>query len=193
MQCNATKKDGDPCSKKATNGGFCQFHQSLVAEAPAVEKLVVEAAPEDKYDIARKRRMEAREKFKSTGAIAGQKLFAPQKKDFHRHWINDEDNRLEELLDKGYVFVDDKDQVISSDNIGTRKSKLVGTKRAGGPLTAYLMETPEKFYREDQQEKESLIQSHESQVRNAVSGDGKGIGSSGRVYNPAEGSNHLLE
>lgn len=189
MQCNATKKDGDPCSKKATNGGFCQFHQNV--EKPAVESASEKA--DDKYEIARRRRMKAKEKFKSTGAIAGQKLFAPQKKDFHRHWINDEDNRLEEMLDKGYVFVDDKDQVISSDGIGARKSKLVGTKRAGGPLTAYLMETPEKFYREDQQEKESLIQSHESQVRDAVSGDGKGIGSSGRVYNPAEGSNQLLE
>ena len=191
MQCNAIKKDGDPCSKKATNDGFCQFHQKSAVES-APEKPAVEKS-EDKYEIARRRRMKAREKFKSTGAIAGQKLFAPQKKDFHRHWINDEDNRLEELLDKGYVFVDDKDQVISSDNIGTRKSKLVGTKRAGGPLTAYLMETPEKFYREDQQEKESLIQSHESQVRKAVSGDGKGIGSTGHAYNPAEGSNQLLE
>lgn len=189
MQCNATKKNKEPCSKKATNDGFCQFHQNLASEKPAIAK----PASEDKYEIARRRRMKAREKFKSTGAIAGQKLFAPQKKDFHRHWINDEDNRLEEMLDKGYVFVDDKDQVISSDDIGTRKSKLVGTKRAGGPLKAYLMETPEKFYREDQQEKESLIQSHESQIRNAVSGGGKGIGSSGRVYNPAEGSNHLLE
>lgn len=113
---------------------------------------------------------------------------------FHLHWINDVGTNLQEMLAKGYSFVED-DSSIESDDLGRRNSLQVS--KNGPPITAYLMEIPEEMYLEDQLQKERSIQDVEDQIRRADVGRGLGSErtSSGDnvVYNPSESGNQLLD
>lgn len=82
-------------------------------------------------------------------------LAAPERAGYHRHWVNDDgEGSLERAeQEKGYTFVTEKTYV-ESDAVGSRIAKRVGTKKDGSPLMAYLMETPQKWYDQYQQQLE---------------------------------------
>lgn len=104
--------------------------------------------------VAAERRKEHKERFQATGAIAGQKLYAPKRDGFHRRWINDERGRVENMEDKGYthVHLSDKDaRLTASSNQGGKTCKRVGLQETGEALYAYLMEIPMEFHNQDRQ------------------------------------------
>lgn len=84
------------------------------------------------------------------------KLHAPQRKGYVRRWVNDRGNRIAELEEIGYTFVEE--QGIDTHGPGSRINRLAGTQESGAPLKTYLMEIPEEFYREDMQDKEEALQ-----------------------------------
>ncbi len=213
MKCQAIKKNGFPCGANIRDGEFCHIHLRsrareeakkkenpvVTVETEAVDdiKKKVKALKKPKADTEidiRKRAKERREKRKAEsvrlGRLPGQKLIAPKRPGYHRHFANDVGTRLDDLQDKGYTFVTESvegDAEIRSTDIGTRKSLVVDQQKGGGEITAYLMEIPDEWFREDQQEKEKRIRAREEQIYR-VADDGKGIGqSSSNVYDPLKG------
>lgn len=118
---------------------------------------VKETGKPDKYAIAAERRKGSREKFEKSGFLQGQQLLAAQRPGFVRRWVNDEKGKLDRRQDQGYTFVgegaENEPFEATSDDIGSRKSQRVGVTDDKQPLRAYLMEIPEDFYKQDQQEK----------------------------------------
>lgn len=85
---------------------------------------------------------------------ANLKLVAPTREGFVRRWFNDDGNRIAEAQALAYDHVADPDA--QSSDIGSRTSRLVGTKANGEPLRAYLMETPAEEYATGVSEKEAI-------------------------------------
>lgn len=106
-----------------------------------------------------------------------------------RRWVNDKDSRIDYAVEGGYRHVMRMDDIGVPDvnpgntDLGSRTSKVVGTKDDGTPLRAYLMEIPREQYEEDQSEKESRIKETE---RSILSGNIDGQASDGR-YIPSQG------
>ncbi len=216
MKCTAIKSNGFPCQTTAQENGLCGNHNRAHAQKMAKEEqktsesLVEEKAkiPEKISKIVKvetqaailkraKTRREAR-KAQSVrlGRLPGQKLVAPTRHGYHRHWANDVGSRLDDMQDKGYTFVTpsvDGDENIRSTDVGTRTSQVVDQKKGGGEITAYLMERPEEWFREDQQEKEKRRYAREAQIKRGLD-DGQGIGQPGsNLYNPVKGRNQMLD
>lgn len=86
-------------------------------------------------------------------------------------WVNDRDGHVEELLDRGYSFVDKKGVFVGEEvtdgnaALDSRVSKVVGRDEAGRPIVAYLMATPKEFYEEDQKAKAVEIDAVDSAIR----------------------------
>lgn len=97
----------------------------------------------------------------STGGHA-LKLSAPTRPGFTRRWFNDDGNRLAVAHELGYDHVHEAG--ITSTDLGSRTSRLVGTKANGEPLRAYLMETPDELYAEGLSEKEA----HNREIDDAI-------------------------
>lgn len=77
-----------------------------------------------------------------------QKLARPHNKGFVRRWLNDTPGRVERAKEAGYRHVR------TDDGEKSPEVAVVGVSEDGSPLHAYLMEIPEKYYKEDQLEKE---------------------------------------
>ncbi len=91
------------------------------------------------------------------------KLSSAQRPGYTRRWVNDNDNRLAEADDLAYDFVhSDTEQ---KDGVGSRISRLVGTKANGEPLRAYLMETPDELYAQGVAEREELVRQTDEAIR----------------------------
>ncbi len=108
------------------------------AEAAAAAAAGGDLAPSETM-----RRRPARQPFGSFE----QRLAAPPRPGFHRHWFNDDPGRIVRAEAAGYTHVKNES--------GQPTSKVVGVARGGGPLTAYLMEMPEEWYAEDQAAQEA--------------------------------------
>jgi hypothetical protein len=91
------------------------------------------------------------------GSLA-QKLSAPKRDSYHRHWFNDVLDRIEQATAAGYTHV--KDQ-----NTRRPMSRVVGVAKGGGPLTAYLMEIPEKWFKEDARRKQQAVDEIDAALR----------------------------
>jgi hypothetical protein len=99
-------------------------------------------------------------------------LDAPGREGYYRRWMVDRPGRLESAEKAGYSYVIDPkitvgenpDDVKKRDGLDSRTSKTVGTNANGSPQMAYLMEMPLDWYRENQDEKDSLIKEKEKQV-----------------------------
>ncbi|KKN77966.1 hypothetical protein LCGC14_0355310 [marine sediment metagenome] len=115
-----------------------------------------------------------------------QKMAAPERLGYHRHWFNDIGNRLADCKAAGYTFVNDKETLdeTQGDEVGTRKCMVVGTQESGQPLYAYLMELPQKLYDEDQAAKQVDIDEMEAAMK---SGQTPGHESLEHSYIPDEG------
>jgi hypothetical protein len=78
------------------------------------------------------------------------KLKFPDRPGYHRHWFNDEPGRILRATEAGY------EQVIDPRS-GKPVCNVVGIGRGGGALTAFLMEIPEEWYREDMQAQDNEV------------------------------------
>jgi hypothetical protein len=95
-----------------------------------------------------------------------QKLMHPERPGYHRHWFNDEPNRINQALGAGYEHVnDEKDRPVSY---------VVGSAKGGGPLVAYLMEIPLLWFNEDMAAQDAAVLDRLQDIR------------AGRFENPAD-------
>lgn len=94
-----------------------------------------------------------------------QKLDNSQRTGFHRHWFNDDKDRIQAALDAGYAHV--------LDNEGKPMSRVVGSKKEGGALTAYRMEIPIEFWQQDQDEKITSRRARQEAMQRGVTGTGE--------------------
>lgn len=85
-----------------------------------------------------------------------QKLQWPDREGFHRHWFNDDPGRLIRAEEAGYTKVNDED--------GKPVQCVVGTARGGGPLIAYLHETPQEWFDEDMAAQEQVVMDLKRQI-----------------------------
>jgi hypothetical protein len=108
-------------------------------------------------------------------------LSEPELKEFKRRkmvprWINDRDGRIERALAGGYNFVDPKyarslgQSAIHEGNQdeGSRVSKIAN--RGDNVGRAFLMEIKEKYYKEDQQTKQELVDKVDEDLRAGQAG-----------------------
>ncbi len=79
-----------------------------------------------------------------------QKLTFPDRAGYHRHWFNDEPGRLMRAEEAGYQHVQDP-------RTNKPVATVVGIGRGGGAMTAYLMEIPEAWYREDMAAQDDVV------------------------------------
>ena len=114
------------------------------ASAAAVALFLTAAAEPDKVPSRRRRA--------SVGGFA-LKLTAPARPGFTRRWFNDDGNRIAEAQELAYDFVHEAG--LKTSDLGSRTSRLVGTKANGEPLHAYLMETPDELYAEGVAERDA--------------------------------------
>jgi len=70
------------------------------------------------------------------------KLSAEKIEGKSQRWINDDNDRINRAKQGSYTHVNDES--------GNPKSKIVGKKTDGSPLTAYLMQIDQDLYDEDQ-------------------------------------------
>lgn len=72
-----------------------------------------------------------------------QKLAYPERPGYFRYWFNDEPGRILQARDAGYEHV-------KNPATGEHEKRVVGTRKEGGALLAYLMEIPTEIWEEDQ-------------------------------------------
>jgi hypothetical protein len=140
------------------------------AEAPA-RRIDPEQIPRDVKD--RPARAERR-------AFGGMqlKLAAAERPGYHRCWMNDEGNTLQEAEAAWYNYVTEHE---SSTGEGSKVRKLVGTKEGGAPLYAYLMEIEQDLWEQDQ----AIIEKRAHEVNASigkVSQDGLRAADRGNFY-----------
>jgi hypothetical protein len=87
-----------------------------------------------------------------------QKLAYPNRVGYHRHWFNDTPGRVAGAAESGYTHV--KDPVT-----GQNVSHVVGVANTGGALTAFLMEIPEEWWRDDMAEQEKVNVAKEEAIK----------------------------
>lgn len=122
----------------------------IAPEDLAAAELVGDALTADPELIHRKRTR------KPFGSLE-QKLQYPNREGYHRHWFNDEPGRLVRAEEAGYTQVQDEK--------GVPVSCVVGIGRGGHPLTAFLREIPEQWYREDMAAQEAVVMELMRQIR----------------------------
>jgi hypothetical protein len=89
-----------------------------------------------------------------------QKLTYPERPGFHRHWFNDYPGRISKALEAGYKHVTDAN--------GRNVSRIVGVGQASGGLTAFLMEIPEVYWRQDQAAKDAERDKVDAKIRRGI-------------------------
>lgn len=75
---------------------------------------------------------------------------------FHRHIFNDFPGRIESAVRAGYKHVNDEH--------GSPIRSVVGTSPHGGPLYGYLMEIPEKWFRQDMAAAQSSLDELDQEI-----------------------------
>lgn len=88
----------------------------------------------------------------------GQKLAYPPREGYHQHWFNDAPGRIEMAKEAGYTQVMGKD--------GKAITRVVGAAEGGGALHAFLMETPEEWYKEDMGREQKRVDEIDAAIRN---------------------------
>lgn len=86
-----------------------------------------------------------------------QQLAVPDRPGFRRYWFNDTPGRIARALRAGYAHV--------TAGGGENVSHIVGSKKDGGGLIAYLMEIPEEWYLADRAAFQELEDRKLAQIR----------------------------
>ena len=156
---------------------------------PETNKTPEAATKPDKLALAADRRKRNKDAFRKSGALEGQKLVAPQRPGFYRYWANDHKGKLDRMLDRGYTFVEDGAANAPFETTSTKSGSKTSQRvdyADGQPMHAYLMEIPEEFHKQDQQDKEALNIEAAEAVRK-----GSALGS--EAYVPKGASQYELE
>ncbi len=97
-------------------------------------------------------------------------LRAEARPGFVRRFVNNNPERVQQLIDAGYVVVKDG-SAIDDPNVGTATSMgSQSSKPVGGGKKAILMEIKEEWYREDQQAKQQYVAEKEQGLLNDENG-----------------------
>lgn len=111
----------------------------------------------------------ARRKDRVPLGVARQKLAVPERPGYKRRWINDDGSRLQQALAADYRYVEDPSIKVGDDNgnssTDSRISRVVGKKKNGQEMRAYLMEISADLYREDQKAKQAEIDEVDRAIR----------------------------
>src|SRR5215470_18361582 len=134
MELVRAKPRGRPFVKKAG----AELTAAAVPSSPA---FIPPSASPPVVPIAEPIALDAAEQFPQRrrtvnpfGALT-QKLAYPSRPGYHRHWFNDDENRIDVAREGGYEHVT-KD--------GVPVSRKAGVNKAGGVMLAYLMEIPQE-------------------------------------------------
>jgi len=97
-------------------------------------------------------------------------LNVPKRPGYERRWVNDTEGRLANFRAAGYEHVMTKDIDLDGLTVKAGAESQMGTpvaKQVGGGVRAFLMETKEEFYKEDQAAKQKSIDKTEVHTLNA--------------------------
>lgn len=120
---------------------------------------VTETTETSDTEVVPKRKRRRRGLLEHGGSL---KLSAPTRPGYVRRFANDKGNRLAELQEIGYTFVEE--QGIATHGPGSRVNRLAGTHEGGAPLKTYLMEIPEEWYLEDQEDKDEALKAFDQAI-----------------------------
>lgn len=103
------------------------------------------------------------------------KMNAPQRPGYVRRWVNDNPGRLDAAQQGGYEFVvgESASEGGATDGMGAKISRIVGTRDGGAPITAYLMETKQEWYEEDQKSKQAIVDETEAALKRGQDSHGQ--------------------
>jgi len=123
--------------------------------------------------------------------IPRKKLDFPVREGYVRRIINDVPGRLENAQNAGYEFVTDPSlkgsgDVKMAEGQDSRVTRVVGSSGDNKPVLGYLMEIPEEWYNEDQEEKMNKIDKMEDGMRQGIDDQGHPGDKEGR-YIPSTG------
>lgn len=165
--------------RRAYNRKTAETQQAQVLEVAPIVAPREEAAEGEAVSPARRR------KRANMGGYT-LRLDAPERPGYVRRWVNDDGSGRPERLnvDLAYDFVHADD--IKGDGLGRRISRVVGSKRNGEPMHAYLMETPEEEYAVGVAEKEDRLKPFEEAIRSGK--DTTGELKEAETYRPGSGS-----
>lgn len=121
-------------------------------ELPAIADAPATAPTDEDIEPARRPNF-VRQPF---GAIRA-KLSAPARKGFHRHWFNDDLDRIQQAQAAGYTHV--------KEATGQPMMRVAGVAKGGGPLRTYLMEIPEEWFKEDAAAKHKELDEIDAAIR----------------------------
>lgn len=164
------------------------------AAAPAVQAPEPQKPAISALEAAKARRDAARSKKRNTNAMDGQVLVASERESYDRRWVNDSPARMQQMLDKGWMPVEDGSpgsESINSSDPGSGKSNIVGTTSEGSAQRAVLMEVPKEWREQDQQEKAANIIDVEDSTLNLTRDGDKGIGAPGSHAYVPEGESRF--
>ena len=113
------------------------------------------------------------------------KLTLPPRLGYVRRWVNDTPGRIQHALRGGYEHILDEIQEGEEARASYRK-EIVGSHQDGSPMLAYAMEIPEKFYRQDQKEKQKPLDEFDKALK-AGNIRGADLKDSKAFYVPNEG------
>jgi hypothetical protein len=78
--------------------------------------------------------------------------------EFHYHWFNDVDERLQQCIEAGYEFVGKSGLQVGDKTVeSARGTDSITKKGVGGGKVAYLMRIPMEIYKEDQANKQREV------------------------------------
>jgi hypothetical protein len=136
------------------------------------------ARSETRQPEGRRRRLE------SIGKSAS-KLAVPDIEGYTLRWVNDKDNRLTELYQQDWNYVE-KDEIQKvgessedrNSDLGNRVTQVVGVKEDGSPLRAFLMKKRVDWHEQDRAIKQKQVDEIDQTIKN------------GGIGREQEGSDH---
>ena len=92
-------------------------------------------------------------------------------RDSHLYWCNDVEGALEQAQAGGYSFVTPKE--VGETRDGSQVKRLVGTKKDGSPLYAYLLKIPQEWHEEDNAQKAEIDDAFERAIKRGKLEEGR--------------------
>jgi hypothetical protein len=89
----------------------------------------------------------------------------------HLYWCNDVEGALEQAQAGGYSFVTPKE--VGETRDGSQVKRLVGTKKDGSPLYAYLLKIPQEWHEEDNAQKAEIDDAFERAIKRGKLEEGR--------------------
>lgn len=86
--------------------------------------------------------------------------------DFHYHWFNDVEERLQHCLEAGYEFVGKTGLSVGDKTVeSARGTDSIVKKGVGGGRIAYLMRIPMELYKQDQAAKQLEVDKLDANIK----------------------------